>query len=102
MQADDGEEASSPSSPTAASGFPRCVACPVSIPLDWPLRFQHCRSGWPATDGSASTWGKTIKGGEQANVVHGDDLEVSPTECTHTKTLLPTHHEYTIIPDEAQ
>jgi len=52
---DDGEEASLPSSPTAASGSQRCVACLVLILRDWPLRFQHCQSGWPATEGAAST-----------------------------------------------
>jgi len=58
MQADDGEEASSPSSPTAVSGARRCWACPVLIQKDWPLCFQHCWSGWPATEGAASTCGK--------------------------------------------
>jgi len=39
MQADDGEEAPPPSSPTAPSGSERCAACPVLIPEYWPLRF---------------------------------------------------------------
>ena len=62
MQADDSEEASSPSSPTEASGSQRCktfFACPVLTPRDWPLRFQHRQWGWPGTQGAASTWGKT-------------------------------------------
>ena len=81
---DDGEEASLPSSPTAALGSQRCVACLVLIPLDRPLRSQHCRPSWPATEGAASTSGKTkislLTGGEQANIVRGDDLKVRPTE----------------------
>ena len=44
MQADDGKDASSPSSLTAASGSQRCVACLVLIPRDWLVRFQHCQS----------------------------------------------------------
>ena len=35
------------------------VACVGLIPRDWPLCSQHCRSGWPATQGAASTWGET-------------------------------------------
>ena len=59
MQADNVEEASPPSSLTVASGSQRCIACAGLIPRDWPLCFQHCRSGWPAMEGAASTWGKT-------------------------------------------
>jgi len=58
MQADDGEEVSPPSSPTAPSGCERCAACPVLIPQDWPLRFWLSRSGLPATEAAASTWGE--------------------------------------------
>jgi len=58
MQADDGEEASQPSSPTAASGSQSCLTCAGLIPRDWPRRFQHCRMGWPTTEEAASTWGE--------------------------------------------
>jgi len=57
MQKDDGEEASPPSSPIAASRSQRCVSCAGLIPRDWPLRFQHGCLGWPATEEPASTWG---------------------------------------------
>jgi len=59
MQADDGEEASQPSSPTGASVSQSCVACAGLIPRDWPRLFQYCRLGWPATEEAASIWGKT-------------------------------------------
>jgi len=77
-QADDGEEVPLPESQ-------RCVACPVLIPQDWPLRFQHSRLGWPAMGETASTWGKTKLAcsqvvGEQANVARGDYLKVRPSE----------------------
>jgi len=65
MQADDGEEASSPSSPTSSSGSQSCLACAGLIPRDWLRRLQHCQSGWPATEGAASTWGKTKWGCSQ-------------------------------------
>ena len=55
MQADDGEEASQPSSPTASSISQSYVACAGLIPLDWQRRFQYCRLGWPAMEEVAST-----------------------------------------------
>jgi len=45
MQADDGEEASPPNSPTAVLGSQSCAACVGLIPRDWPRRFEHCRWG---------------------------------------------------------
>jgi len=69
MQAEDDEEVLPPSSPTAASGSQSCVGCAGLIPRDWPRRFQHCHSGWPATEEAASTWGKNEMslGGEKRN-----------------------------------
>jgi len=54
MQADDGEEAPQPSSPTVASVSQSCVACAGLIPRDWPHRFQCCRLGWPAMEQAAN------------------------------------------------
>jgi len=59
MQADDGEEASPPSSLTAPLGSEKCTACPVLIPLYWPLHFWLSRSGLPASEATASTLKKT-------------------------------------------
>ena len=59
MQADDGKEASQPSTPTSALVSQSCVACAGFIPLDWLRHFQYCRLGWPATEEAASAWGKT-------------------------------------------
>jgi len=83
MQADDGEEASQPSSPTAASVSQSCVACAGLIRRDWPRRFQYCWLGWPATEEAASTWGKTkwacSVAAHRWNFVRRDDLKVHPT-----------------------
>ena len=59
IQIDGGEEASPPSSPTAASESQSCVACAGLIPRDWALRVQHCRSYWPTKQQEACTWEKT-------------------------------------------
>ena len=79
-QADDGEEASQPSSPTAASVSQSCIACAELIPQDWPRRFQYCRWGWPATEEAARTWRETKWACPVAphrwNPVGGDDLKV--------------------------
>jgi len=85
MQADDGEEASQPSLPTAASVSQSCIACAELIPQDWPRRFHYCRWGWPATEEAASTWGETkwtcSVAAHRWNLVRGDDLKVYHTEC---------------------
>ena len=59
MQADDGEEASPPSSPTA----PLRGAKPaqILIPLDCLRRFWLCRSSLPTTEAAASKWGLTTR-----------------------------------------
>ena len=59
MQADDGEEASQPSSLTVVSVSQSCLACAGLILRDWPRRFQYCLLCWPAMEEAASTWGKT-------------------------------------------
>ena len=41
------------------SQFSACLVLTFLTPCDCLVRFQHCRSGWPATEGAASTWGKT-------------------------------------------
>jgi len=86
MQADDGEEASPPSSLTAPLGSEKCTACPVLIPLYWPLHFWLSRSGpgLPATEATASTLEKTTRLGSIFILVHGDDPKVRTTECNNT------------------
>jgi len=70
MQDDDDNDTSPPSSPTAASGFQRCVACPVFISRDWPRHLWLFRADLPAMEESTSSWGKNVMslltGGEQA------------------------------------
>jgi len=63
IQADDVEEASPPSSQTAASGSQR-LAC-------------HGRSSEHVGENETSS----RTGGDQANVVRGDNLKVPLTEC---------------------
>ena len=58
MQADDGNDASPPSSPTAASGSLRCVACLVLISRDWPRRLWLFRLDLPTTEDATRSWGK--------------------------------------------
>jgi len=89
VQADDGKEASQPSSPTATSVSQSCVACSGLIPRDWPRRFQYCRLGWLAMEEAASTWGKTkwacAVAGHRWNLVRGDDFKVRPTKWSGPK-----------------
>mmetsp|Transcript_53640 Transcript_53640/g.86842 ORF Transcript_53640/g.86842 Transcript_53640/m.86842 type:complete len:85 (-) Transcript_53640:148-402(-) len=84
MQADDGEEASPPNSPTAVLGSQSCAACVGLIPRDWPRRFEHCRWGLACHGRSSKHVGENemslLIDGEQANVLRGDDLKVRPTK----------------------
>ena len=85
MQTDDGEEASQPSSPTAASVSQNFIACAELIPQDWLRRFQYCWWGWRATEEAASTWGETkwacSVAAHRWKLARGDDVKVYHTEC---------------------
>jgi len=81
MQTDDGEEASQPSSLTAASVSQSCVSCAGLIPRDWPLAFGlacHGRNSKPVGENEMSL----LSAAHRWNLVHGDDLKVCPTEWT--------------------
>jgi len=83
MQADDDEEASSPSSPTLSSESQSCLACADLIPRDLPrptLPVRLACHRW-SSEHVGQNEISLLTGGEQANNVRGDDLKVRLTEC---------------------
>jgi len=94
MQADDGEEASPPSSPTAPlRGSERYEACPILIPQDCPRRFWLCSQACLPRKQQRTSGSSRNEPSHRWNLVRGDDFKVHPLSantrlvCSRGSTL---------------